>query len=298
MAVAQVSLGGRAGDHDRPGRRHEGDVLVIDVDPVDDARAGAQKAGPGEQGDRRAAMLGAARLDLAPLLRGVDVADDAPLVGVGGDPLEPARGDRADAVGRHPDVDLGPFGRPMAQPVEPRQEGFDVGVAEPPLRPLGLEVGAVPAGPGVCNRDQHDPKPLRERGFGDGDGHLVRVVVRRPVGLVVDVVELADGAVAPADHLLEGRRGRLVHRARVERLRQPVHGLAPAPEVVPGRGSCRPLPDPAQAALKRVRVGVRHRRDHVPAGWLRHRSGLRCLRARRSARPARKTASTGLWPSR
>ena len=104
--------------------------------------------------------------------------------------------DRADAVRRHPDRRPRRFRPPTRAAVDARQERLDVGVAEAPLARWGSR--SAPSQPARCvgGREQHDPQPRRDRRLGDRDRHRVRVVVRRPVGLVVDVVELADGAVA------------------------------------------------------------------------------------------------------
>ena len=112
----------------------------------------------------------------------------------------------------------------------------------------------------------------RARGLGDRDRHRVRVGVRRPVGLVVDVVELAHRAVAGGGHLGVHAPRRLAHGAGVVRAGEPVHRLAPGPEVVGGvRLGRRPLGRAAQVALERVRVRVDHRRQRgQPVRSVRH----------------------------
>ena len=57
-----------------------------------------------QQLDRRAAVLGAALVELARLLVRVDVADQTVGVGVGGDLAQPVGGDGADAVGGDADL--------------------------------------------------------------------------------------------------------------------------------------------------------------------------------------------------
>ena len=227
----------------------------LDVDAVDQARARAEEAGAVEQLDRRDAVLGAALLELARLLVGVDVADEAVLVGVGGDRLQPARRHGADAVRGDADVDAGAPVRPGAQRVDAREVG---------RRRRGRRSGAGRA----CGRSRRPSRrggrrrgagrsrsPARARRLGDRDRHRVRVLVRRAVGPVVDVVELADRAVAGRGHLGVDAPGRVPHRRRVVRAREPVHRLAPGPEVVGGvRLGRRPLGGAAQVALERVRV--------------------------------------------
>ena len=83
--------------------------------------------------DRGDAVLGAALLELARLLVGVDVADQPVVVGVGGDRLEPGRRDGADAVGGDADGDARAAVRPRAQRVDAREERPDVRVAEAAL---------------------------------------------------------------------------------------------------------------------------------------------------------------------
>ena len=78
-------------------------------------------------------MLGAALVELARLLVGVDVADQAVLLGVGGDRLQPGRRDRAHAVGGDADGHARAAVRPGAQRVDAREERPHVRVAEAAL---------------------------------------------------------------------------------------------------------------------------------------------------------------------
>ncbi len=241
MAVAEVALGRRAGGHDRAGLGHQRDVAVAHVDPVHDRRALAEEPGAFQQLDRRAAVLGLALLQLARLLVRVDVADEPVRFGVARDLAQPVRRHRPHAVGGDSDRVAG-----QPQRVDAGEVVVDRGVAE----------ARVPAA--VIGRGQQDDGQSRS-GAGDGERHRVRLLVRRAVGPVVDVVELADGAVAGGGHLGVDVAGDLAHRFRLERLGQPVHLLAPAPEVV-----VRPLAalaDAPQVALEGVRVHVGHRRD-------------------------------------
>ena len=70
---------------------------------VDDGRARAEAAGAGEQLDRADAVLEQALLDLARLLAGVDVEDEALALGVAAELLEPVAGAGADGVGGNAD---------------------------------------------------------------------------------------------------------------------------------------------------------------------------------------------------
>src|SRR6185503_10432262 len=173
-SVAQVALGRRARHDDRPRPREEVDVAVGDVDAVDDARALAEESAAREQLDRRAAVLGVALGELAALLVGVDVEDEAVLAGVGADRLEPGRRDRPDAVRGEADRDPVAVRRPRAQVVDAAQERRDVGVAEAPLARLRRPVGTVPAVAVVGGGEEDDPQAGRDRRLGDRDRHRVR----------------------------------------------------------------------------------------------------------------------------
>ena len=216
-------------------------------------------------------MLGLALLQLARLLVRVDMADEPVRFGVARDLAQPVRRHRPHAVGGDPDRMAG-----QPQRVDAREVVLDRGVAE----------ARVPAA--VIGRGQQDDGQSRSRA-GDGERHRVRLLVRRAVGLVVDVVELADGAVAGGGHLGVDAAGHLAHRVRVERLGQPVHLLAPAPEVV-----VRPLAalaDAPQVALERVRVHVGHRRDpHCASSCAAASSPLAATAASSS-----ETSSSGEW---
>ena len=69
--------------------------------------------------------------------------------------------------------------------------------------------------------------------------HLVAVRVRRPVGLVVDVVELADGAVAGLPHLRERLSRQRPHARRDRGSGELEHLRPPGPEVVVAVGARR-----------------------------------------------------------
>ena len=149
-------------------------------------------------------MLGPAFVELAALLVGVDVADDPVMVGVLRDRLEPTGRDRADAVRRHPDLDAGHRCGPDSERFHPGQERLDVGVAEAALSRRRREVAAVPAAAVIRRRKQHDRQTGVDGGLRDRVRHRVRLGIRGAVGLVVDVVELADDGVSGADHLAVG----------------------------------------------------------------------------------------------
>ena len=76
-AVAEVGLRRRAGADRRAVRGEEVELGAVGVRRVHDRRALAQAAGPREELDRPAAVLGEALLDLLRLLVGVDVEREA-----------------------------------------------------------------------------------------------------------------------------------------------------------------------------------------------------------------------------
>ena len=80
-----------------------------------------------EQLDRRAAVLGLALLELAPLLTGVHVARYPVPIGISRDRLEPAPRDRAHAVGGDSDLDPRHRGRPRPQRVHPARNASTSG---------------------------------------------------------------------------------------------------------------------------------------------------------------------------
>ena len=128
VAVAEVALGGRAGDDERLRLGEPRDVGVVDPDRVHDARARAEEAGALQQLDRRAAVLGVDLGQLAPLLGGVDVAHEAVLVAVAGDRRSASRPARPGPNARPPPRSRGraprptPAARPRA-PGTPRPTG-------------------------------------------------------------------------------------------------------------------------------------------------------------------------------
>ena len=179
---------------------------------------------------------------------------------------------------------------PRAQRVEALEEHRHLGVAEAAL-PL---VGRAPEAAAVVGgREQHDLEPLGDRSLRERDRHRVRLVVRRPVGLVDDIVKLADRAVAGSGHLRVHALADGAHRVGIVAAGEPVHLIAPAPEVIAGMW---PFGHPAQVELERVAVRVRHRRharaSHRPSNLARASSRTN------TGSPATNAANTGLWPKR
>ncbi len=146
--------------------------------------------------------------------------------------------------------------------LDPTQVGLDAAIAEAPLAGARPAAGA-PAR--VRGQQEHDANAHCASGLDHGERELVRLLVRRAVRAVVDVVELAHGGVAGPPARIEALLGDGSHATRVERVRGRVHGFAPRPEVVLGRRGGTHLDATAQMALERVRVAVDEARNEQPA---------------------------------
>jgi len=118
----------------------------------------------------------------------------------------------------------------------------------------------------VGGHQQHDAHADGARAVDHGERELVGLLVGRPVGAVVDVVELADGRVAGPAARVEALLCHGAHAAGIERLGGGVHRLAPRPEVVPRRGRVAHFDAAAQMALEGVRVPVDEAGDEQPTG--------------------------------
>jgi hypothetical protein len=145
------------------------------------------------------------------------------------DVVEPIGWDGSHAVGRDADADV------VVGRVAP-DEGFDVGepfveraVAEAELRPFGGFAGAAPR---VDHAKERDAQARVLGCADDGVAHDGAIGVGRAVGLVVDVMELADGEHARRGELAVGDERDVVDRLGRERARESVHRLPPSPEIV------------------------------------------------------------------
>jgi hypothetical protein len=118
-------------------------------------------------------------------------------------------------------------------------------LADAALEVAGVEQGDAHTGVG-CRGDERC-------------AHRVRVAVRLTVGLVVQVVELADARDAGEGHLGERRPGEPVVRLGIEGGRKPVHLVAPGPE-----RSDAVVGAAAQGSVEGVAVGVGQARQGEP----------------------------------
>ena len=121
------------------------------------------------------------------------------------------------------------------------------------LHPLD---GLAEAAGEVRRVEQAEPQPGLVRCRLERLPHRVRVVVRRPVGPVVQVVELADARVAGGHHLAVRRAGQREVGVGLQPPGDVVHQLAPRPERPP-----LALGPASQRAVERVAVAVRQAGD-------------------------------------
>jgi hypothetical protein len=107
-------------------------------------------------------------------------------------------------------------------------------------------------GPRVTGVEQTYAQADVSRGLDQRVAHHVRVVVRRAVGLMVQVVELAHRSDAGESHLGVRGPGQAAQQVGVEHGREGVHLVAPRPERVTSRAS-------AQGPVEDVTVAVGER---------------------------------------
>ncbi len=211
---------------------------------MDGGGARPEHAVVGEQPGRGDAVRGEAGVVLGGLLGEVDVQRGLAHRGEVRDGAQLPGGDGPHGV--HGRADPGVLR--ADQPGGPVGPGVRVAVGEPQLvvGRFGAEAGGQVAGV-----EQGDPDAGPLRGLDQRLAHRVRVVVADAAGRVVQVVELADGADAGERHLGVHGGGERQVAVRVERGRDPVHGVAPGPER-PGAG----LDGAAQRPVEGVRVRV------------------------------------------
>jgi hypothetical protein len=210
------------------------------------------EAGVGEHLGGGAPVLARAGLVLGRLLGDVGVhgAIEA------GELAEPPDRHRAHRVGGEPHDRVG---CPASQPGDGGEHVVGRVIPEPPLVGPEREAGSR-AGIGHPQEREADPHPV---GGGEhAERKLVGIGVAGAVRLVVQVVELTHVGDPGLEHLEERQRGHRLDPVRIERVRDRIHPVAPAPEVV-GAGRT-PLDVTAERALKRVGVSVHQAREHQP----------------------------------
>ena len=139
---------------------------------------------------------------------------------------------------------------------EPR-ERRDVG-DEPPL--FGRRLRAAEGRMGVEHRQERDSDAGAAGRSEDSTGHFRRLLIRRAVWSIVEIVELGDGGEPCLQHLDIELRGDRLHIIRRHREREPIHRLAPGPERV---GLLAPrFGEPGHGALEGMAVQVHGRRRH------------------------------------
>lgn len=216
---------------------------------MDQAPVGADR-GIGEKPlDGPRAGLGEAVVDLLRLLGDVDV-DGAAGTG-GGEVRELLRGDGAERMGGDADAVLRAGDEGVAALHQP---GIAVEVVQEPAL-AGAGGGGAEAAVGIEDRQVGEGDAGRLRGGGDPARHLAEVGVGLAVGVVVEVVELADAGIARLQHLHEGEGRQCLRLFGRKGEGEAVHHLAPGPEAVPPRPAL--LGQPGEAALERMAMEVR-----------------------------------------
>ena len=149
--------------------------------------------------------------------------------GVGAELARSTRGNRAYRVRGDADAHVGVTLVFYTQCVDVAKDVVDRRVAEAPLRGLGGSPG-----PGAVVRDaeQRDAQPFLLGRPDDRVAHDGAVVVGRAVRLVVDVVELADGADARKAQLAERDAADPLDEVGLQRGGDAVHRASPGPEIV------------------------------------------------------------------
>ena len=161
--------------------------------------------------------------------------------------------DRAHAVGRdadrHPVVTLHAGGERLDR----GEEDVGIGIVE---AALAGDRGHAEARPRVADAEKRDAQADLACGGDHPERELEPVLVGAAVGVVVEVVELADGRGAGERHLQEALAGGDLDAVGVEARGGLVHRLAPGPEVVLGAPGGEVLCAAADQALEGVAVGV------------------------------------------
>ncbi len=160
-------------------------------------------------------------------------------------------GDRAQAVRGNAQHRVGQRGQGGLRPFQQPREPVHI-VDQPTLRGIGR--CATEIGVRVEHRQQGQANAGLLGGGGDARAHLGRVGMGLTIGLVVEVMELADAGEAAFQHFHVGLGGDGLHCLRAQVGQEAVHQLAPAPEAV--TVAATDLGQAGHAALERVAVQV------------------------------------------
>ena len=146
----------------------------------------------------------------------------------------------------------------VAQGLEPRQQlEHRIGAADEAALALAGRLRAKAAGL-VQHRQQGQADARAPGGAQHGQRQLRVVGVGAAIGVVVHVVEFADGRVARLQHFHVQAIGHGFQLRRLQAQGKAVHQLAPAPEAVFADRVAAVLGQPGHAALKGVRMQVGH----------------------------------------
>ena len=255
QAVAEVGFGAGAKDDAGPAGGHGGDLRRLGVRGVHELPAGVEQALAGQPFDRARARQGHAVVDLGHLLGHVDVHRPRVTLQGLGQGVQRGRRRGAQRVDGHARVH--PWQRPgpdaVAQAQHARHVGGEAALVGSQLRLR--EAGALVQHRQQCQADAGGLRGLRQRA-----AHGQLVGVGGAIGLVVQVVELADLRVAAGQQLGVQVRGHGLQLLGRDAQGHPVHAVAPAPEVVVR--AVAPLAEAHERALEGVAVGVDQARQH------------------------------------
>ena len=171
----------------------------------------------------------------------------------------------------HADADLRIAGVALQQPIEQPQESIHI-MDETPLAASHRLTPEAAIAVEYRQMREADARVLCRRY--DPFRHLREVGIGPALGIVVQVVKLADRGVARLEHLdVDLRRDRL-HLIGAELTDESIHHLPPGPEAVAaGAGLPGLFRQSGHGALKGMRMEIGHSRHDRPA------------KARRSSRP-------------
>lgn len=260
--VAEIGFRDRAKPGHCAARDHAVDLGVSDMRGMDEAPMLVDGQSVEQQFDRTFAAPGQAVLDLPGLFGDVDVhraairqrQDRGDLLRRGGAQTMRRNTDDGVRQGRH-----GPPAG-LDQPTVP----FDI-VDESAL--TGRRGLPAEAGMGIEDREQGERDACRRCRRGDPRRKLGDIAVGRALGVVVNVVKLADAREAAFEHLQKGLRCDGLDIVGSHAVDEAIHRVAPGPEAVLATIKTRPalLGETRHAALEgmAVQVGQARQADFV-----------------------------------